>query len=197
MAIFVFVLGLLLTVLGFGGLIASLDLLPTEIGILYAGCGTVAASSGLIVLSIGALIRRVDALGGTFSMSPPEPPLFETLASEHEPDPPHAHEPIAPLEASEPTPERSAAIGEERLEDEPINENRAGRLPTLAEVEHAISEPGAPPTLVGRYTAGGAHYMIFSDGTIEAETEHGAFRFASMGDFKDYIAGRGNDAATR
>jgi hypothetical protein len=32
--------------------------------------------------------------------------------------------------------------------------------------------------------------MIFSDGTIEAETEQGAFRFASMGDFKAYIAGR-------
>jgi hypothetical protein len=194
MAIFVFALGLLLTVLGCGGLIASVDLLPTEVGILYAGCGTVAASSGLIVLSIGALIRRVDALGATFSMSSsPEPTPFETLASESEPDPPLASEPTAPFEASEPTPERSAAIGEERFEDEPINENRAGRLPTLAEVEHAISEPGAPPTLVGRYTAGGAHYMIFSDGTIEAETEQGAFRFASMGDFKAYIAGR--DAA--
>jgi hypothetical protein len=193
MAIFVFVLGLLLTVLGCGGLIASVDLLPTEIGILYAGCGTVAASSGLIVISIGALIRRVDALGGTFSMSSPEPTPFETLALETEPDPPLASEPTTPPEASEPIPERSAAIGDERLEDEPINESRAGRLPTLAEVEHAISEPGAPPTLVGRYTAGGAHYMIFSDGTIEAETEQGAFRFASMGDFKAYIAGR--DAA--
>jgi hypothetical protein len=190
MAIFVFLLGLLLTILGFGGLIASVDLLPTEVGILYAGCGTVAASSGLIVISIGALIRRIDALGGTFSLSPPEPTPFEPLASEPEHDPPLAFEPNAPFEASEPTQERSAALGEERFGDEPINENRAGRLPTLAEFEHAIAEPGAPPTLVGRYTAGGTHYMIFSDGTIEAETEQGAFRFASMGDFKAYIAGR-------
>jgi len=193
MAIFVFVLGLLLTVLGFGGLIASVDLLPTEIGILYAGCGTVAASSGLIVLSIGALIRRVDALGGILSLPSPEPTHFEAHASE--PEPPLAPEPPAPLATLEPTPERSAASAEERVEEEPINENRAGRLPTLAEFEHAIVEPGAPPTLVGRYTAGGAHYMIFSDGTIEAETEQGAFRFASMGDFKAYIAGRGHDAA--
>src|ERR1700677_4602129 len=162
MAIFVFVLGLLLTILGFGGLVASVDLLPTEVGILYAGCGTIAASSGLIVISIGALIRRVDALGGTFSLSSPEPTPFETLALE--PDPLHASEPTDPLDASKPTPERSAAIGEERVEDEPINENRAGRLPTLAEVEHVISEPGVAPTLVGRYTAGGAPHMIFSDG---------------------------------
>src|ERR1700722_18962020 len=98
MAFFVFVLGSLLTVLGFGGLIASVDLLPTEVGILYAGCGTVAASSGLIVISIGALIRRVDALGWTFSLPSPEPAPFETLASESEPDPPLASEPIDPLE---------------------------------------------------------------------------------------------------
>ena len=194
MALFVFILGLLLTVLGCGGLLASLDLLPTEVGILYAGCGTVAASSGLIVLSIGALIRRVDALGGIFETSTPEPTPFDTLTSD--PEPPVAHELADPLEAHEPIPERVAGFADERIDDEPINENRAGRLPTLAEVEHAIAEPEAPPNLVGRYTAGGAHYMIFSDGTIEAETEQGAFRFASMGDFKAYIAGQGNDAAT-
>src|SRR5271169_2441487 len=192
MAIFVFLLGLLLTVLGCCALIASVNLVPTDMGILYAGCGAVAASSGFIVVSIGALIRRVDALADAFSMPSPEPTPFETLALE--PEPSFAPEPAPPEEASEPIAERSAASAD--IENEPINENRAGRLPTLAEVEHAIVEPGAPPTLVGRYTAGGAHYMIFSDGTIEAETEQGAFRFASMGDFKAYIAGRGsNDAA--
>ena len=194
MAIFVFILGLMLTILGCGALIASVNLVPTDMGILYAGCGAVAASSGLIVISIGALIRRVDALADAFSMPSPEPTPFETLALE--PEPPFAPEPAPPEEAPEPIAERSAASADERVENEPINENRVGRLPTLAEVEHAIVEPGAPPTLVGRYTAGGAHYMIFSDGTIEAETEQGAFRFASMGDFKAYIAGRGsNDAA--
>ena len=196
MAIFVFILGLLLTVLGCGALIASVNLVPTDMGILYAGCGAVAASSGLIVVSIGALIRRVDALADAFSMPSPEPTPFETFALE--PEPPFVPEPAPPEEAFEPIAERVAASADERVENEPINENRAGRLPTLAEVEHAIVEPGAPPTLVGRYTAGGAHYMIFSDGTIEAETEQGAFRFASMGDFKAYIAGRGsNDAAAR
>jgi hypothetical protein len=188
MAVFVFALGLVLLVLGCGSLLASLDLLPTEIGILYAGCGTIAASSGLIVISIGALIRRVDALAQSLRAPPPEPTPFETLSLETEPPP--EPEPVTPLEIAEPTPTRTAAVVDERVEAEPINENRAGRLPTLAEVEHAIAEPGAPPTLVGRYTAGGAHYMIFSDGTIEAETEQGAFRFASMGDFKAFIAGR-------
>jgi hypothetical protein len=188
MAILVFLLGALLTILGSIGLFASVDLLPTEIGILYAACGTIAASSGLVVISIGALIRRVDALSRNWNAPPPDPTPFETHAAESEPS-------VATPADEEPDdtgPERLvAATPSDDFEDaEPINENRAGHLPTLAEVEHAITEPGAAPTLVGRYTAAGAHYMIFSDGTIEAETEQGAFRFASMGDFKAYIAGR-------
>src|ERR1700722_10674884 len=104
MAIFVFVLGSLLTILGCGGLIASVDLLPTEVGILYAGCGTIAASSGLIVLSIGALIRRVDALDGTISPNPPDPASLEPHASE--PEPLVAAEPATPLGAFEANLER-------------------------------------------------------------------------------------------
>ena len=32
--------------------------------------------------------------------------------------------------------------------------------------------------------------MIFADGSIEAETTEGAFKFASMGDFKRFLADR-------
>ncbi len=74
--------------------------------------------------------------------------------------------------------------------EEPVNEYRAGRLPTLAAIERAIETPEAPPTLIGRYTSGGANYMIFSDGSIEAETDEGAFKFASMGDFKKFLLDR-------
>jgi len=86
----------------------------------------------------------------------------------------------------------SVAAGDGADEDEaPINENRAGHLPTLEEIEQAIETPEAPPTLIGRYSAGGATYMIFSDGSIEAETDEGAFKFASMGDFKQFLKDRG------
>ncbi len=77
--------------------------------------------------------------------------------------------------------------------EEPLNENRAGRLPTFGAIERAIETPEAPPTLIGRYTSGGANYMIFSDGSIEAETDEGAFKFASMGDFKKFLLDRGGD----
>ena len=142
MAIFVFTLSLILAIAGFGGLFASVDLMPTEIGLLYAGCGVILISASFIVAAIGALIVRLGAL--------------------------------------------ASAVEDEVAAEDSTNDPR--HLPTLHEMEEAIARPEAAPTLVGRYSAGGASYMIFSDGTIEAETSQGAYRFASMGDFKAFLS---------
>src|ERR1700683_2560731 len=56
------ILGLLLALAGGAALVASIDLLPTELGLLFATCGAIAVSGGIIVIAIGLLIRRVDAL---------------------------------------------------------------------------------------------------------------------------------------
>jgi hypothetical protein len=96
------------------------------------------------------------------------------------------------LEDEAPLDGHAVVAADERLEEaseEPINENRAGHVPTIAAIEQALAEPEGPPALVGHYSAGGANYKIFSDGSIEAEMETGAFRFASMEDFKAYLAG--------
>ena len=99
-----------------------------------------------------------------------------------------AGEAPAPSLESEPAAEETKEEAGE-FED-PVNENRAGRLPTLSEIERAIETPERPPTLIGRYASGGANYMIFSDGSIEAETDEGAFKFPSMGEFKKFLLDR-------
>ena len=191
MAIFTFVLGALLVAAGAGGLIGSFDLLPTEIGLLYAVCGTLALSAGIVTLAIGALIRRVDAFAAAVRASQSSdsrqispaaaPSLRDRDARQSSPA------------AREPTfAEAPAAIEVEpdaRAADEPVDENGSGRSPTTAAVERAPGEPEPAPTLVGRFSAGGANYMIFSDGSIEAKTENGAYKFASMSDFRAYLAG--------
>jgi hypothetical protein len=75
------------------------------------------------------------------------------------------------------------------LDESPINQNRRGHLPSL-EPHETERSPAPPPTLVGRYSAGGANYSIFSDGSIEAETDEGEFKFKSMNEFKAYIANK-------
>jgi hypothetical protein len=163
MAILTLLLGLILLSCGFGGLVLSINLIPTEMGMLYAVSGVIFLSAGAVVLAIAALIARLDRI-----VAPPRRPRFKPAPSSPAPE--------APTTPSPP-------------EDE-VNVNRSGRLPSLRAIEEAIAEPEAPPQVVGRYTAGGAKYMIFSDGAIEAETDDGAFRFASMAEFKSYIAGR-------
>jgi hypothetical protein len=218
MAIFTFVLGLLLVVAGAGGLIGSFDLLPTEIGLLYAACGTVALSAGVVTLAIGALIRRIDVLAAAARAAqnsdsrPISPatsePAFADAPAPREPtfaDAPAATEPAfagapaareatfaeAPA-AREPTFAEAPAVTEvgphALAAGEPVGEDHSSRSPSTAAIERALGEAEAGPTLVGRFSAGGANYMIFSDGSIEAETEGGAYKFASMNDFKAYLA---------
>ena len=42
-------------------------------------------------------------------------------------------------------------------------------------------------TVVGRYEANGASYVLFSDGTIEVETETGTHRYGSMQELRAHI----------
>jgi hypothetical protein len=173
MSWFAFLLGLILSLAGAAALVASVDLLTIQIGMIYAICGAVALGAGCIILAIGGLIRRVDAL----AMPTPQPEIVYVESGAPLVDAP------APELYAEPAPLVEAA-------DDPINENRTGHLPSLAGIEQALQEPEAAPTLVGRYASGGANYMIFSDGSIEAETEQGAFKFPSMSAFKAHLAGK-------
>jgi len=43
------------------------------------------------------------------------------------------------------------------------------------------------PSVIGRYEAEGTAYLMFSDGSIEAQSEAGIFHFASMADLKSFI----------
>ncbi len=172
MTIFAFLIGAILAACGLGSLALSLNLVPTEMGMLYAVSGVILVGCGGIALAIAALIARIS------SLSRPRPAPKPAVA------PP---EPVPVAEAA-PAPAPQAAPDSEPEEE--INFNRAGHLPSLHAVEMALAEPEASAKIVGRYTAGGAKYVIFADGSIEAETEDGAFRFASMGEFKSFVAGR-------
>ena len=61
------------------------------------------------------------------------------------------------------------------------------RVPSLIPSPRPPVTAEAAPTVVGRYESGGASYVLFSDGTIEVETEVGLHRFGSMEELKAYI----------
>jgi hypothetical protein len=51
------------------------------------------------------------------------------------------------------------------------------------------SAPPAEPAVIGRYTSGTTTYVMFADGSIEAETPNGVLHFASLADLKVYVEG--------
>jgi hypothetical protein len=51
------------------------------------------------------------------------------------------------------------------------------------------SAPPAEPAVIGRYTSGSTTYVMFADGSIEAETPNGVLHFASLADLKVYVEG--------
>jgi hypothetical protein len=91
-------LGLLLIAAAGGGLIASIDLLTTEIGILYMTSSAIALAAGLIILSLAAIAFRIDALRtailrqGEHARRDSEPTLAPPVVAE-----PHVSMAAAPM----------------------------------------------------------------------------------------------------
>jgi hypothetical protein len=194
MAILIFILSFVLLVAGVAGGYQSLDLLPDGLGVLYALAGAVGVAAAVVAFAIGVAIRRIDALAELVreSAAPAAPdatlatapaPQYRALKSE----PTRPEEAlVAPVAVKAETPE---GIDEppQAQDESPININRAGHLPSLEAIETVLETPESPPSMIGSYSSAGANYKIFADGSIEAETSEGTFKFASMGDFKRHL----------
>jgi hypothetical protein len=189
MAILIFVLSLILLVAGGASGYQSLDLLPTSTGVLYALAGAVAACAAVVTFAIAVAIRRIDALSKLMrqsAWSSALPAAFEvTPSTETAPAEEVSAAPSA-IEARAPESQDKAPAGED---ESPININRTGHLPSLETIDTVLETPQSetPPSLIGSYSSAGANYKIFADGSIEAETSEGTFKFASMSDFKRHL----------
>jgi hypothetical protein len=75
------------------------------------------------------------------------------------------------------------------------HEDAAGPEPGAHAQDPDEPAPVAPPTpepaVIGRYTSGNTTYVMFADGSIEAETPSGILHFASLADLKVYVEGGG------
>lgn len=88
------------------------------------------------------------------------------------------------------SPLRAIGVAEVGGEHPPTFDRGSGPAPSLIssrKLEEPARHVAEVPTVVGRYEAGGASYVLFSDGAIEVAAETGTHRFASMRDLRDHI----------
>jgi hypothetical protein len=74
-------------------------------------------------------------------------------------------------------------------EQEDVTRSKLEAHQPAAEEPPPGNAPPAEPAVIGRYTSGSTTYVMFADGSIEAETPNGVLHFASLADLKVYVEG--------
>lgn len=171
--------------------------------------GTVALSAGVVTLAIAAVLFTLRDLARRQPLAAASGVGLEAV---HLPDDagtpaPPARRSLAGRLATVGLPKAEAAAPDAPVAapdlDEPFTDSHPLHDPAPSAPAEPLPDPRAravpeaprpiapmlpeAPTVVGRYEANGASYVLFSDGTIEVETDSGTHRFASMAALKDHI----------
>ncbi|WP_201830446.1 hypothetical protein [Microvirga zambiensis] len=96
--------------------------------------------------------------------------------------------------------DRGESVAESEPEPDKVSEIEPVPVqPDLEEEpeEEIARDEGETATVVGTYNSGDNKYVMFSDGSIEAQTPSGVFRFKSLEELKEFIAagGEGNSSS--
>lgn len=129
-----------------------------------------------------------DKFAADFAPAVPAAPVEAKAEPERAPEPELSPAPERDLgmAAANAEPSAGASAGSKASEPE---------MPQPALAELAPKEPAITiPTVVKTYTAGGHSYIMFSDGTIEADTPEGLFTFKSLDELKTFIAEKAGTA---
>ena len=107
-----------------------------------------------------------------------------------EPEPVPAPKPV-PV-AQEPAHAEAPSVFADLLDEEPAAAEAGGSIlppppSAVAEEEPAPAQQRAERTLAATYASGENTYFMYSDGTIEAETPIGRFRFGSMDELRVFV----------
>jgi hypothetical protein len=155
-------MGLMLIVGGLAAMATGWDQILIERGWSLFISGATLVAGGSITISLAAVIGRLDALARSALVLPKKT--------------------VEPMQPSAPR------ARDERAGDAPpppLNATAVQSAPSQAPAPPP--EPLATPTVIDRYEAGGASYAMYSDGSVEVETEFGVQRYASLAELRNNI----------
>lgn len=124
--------------------------------------------------------------------------MVDTVIPAPEPAPILADAPPAPA-AVPPSPPREAAPEEPLgLRSSVVDEPEPAPAPAQpAEADPAASTAKGGLAVVGKYASGGNTYVMYSNGSIEADTPRGQFTFDSLDELKAFVEAGGEEGAAR
>ena len=217
-----YLIALLMVLGGAVAIVQGVLILAFSSGSTLVISGVILTTGGFGLAGLAALIGRVERIAAALALladraeaeaeapadaaapeaggPDPEPPPVR------QPEPPPARPavdapprprvvPPKPIPVSNPVPQ-PAASG-----PAPVAGGLRGTLDAAPPVPAASSPVPAPPaepavpTVAGSYQSGGNTYVMYSDGTIRAETPNGQFRFKTVDELKAFIAAGGERRA--
>jgi hypothetical protein len=196
-----------MVVIGLGLVVQGTPFTRLEWGWTMVLSGTIAATGGVLLAGVAVLaaaLGRVERALGRRDAHPNLPPLpagavpaaVEAPVVTRAREPGEASENRAILAAGDLLADAPGApLGPAALAlpaDEPSGEPMVeGARPTADEAGSPAAK--APPTVVGTYASGGNAYVMYSDGSIAADTPRGHFTFGSLDELKTFVAEGGEE----
>ena len=198
---------------GLAALVQGLPYIMVERGWAMVIAGTVAASGGAVLAGIAVAALRVGRIHDELAalqdrLARLDGPMLRPALTEEDTEPGD----FGPDIASPALP--AAELGARAASVAPVgpalaSERLGGEAPEVrpeprasakgaqssgsqtAEPEPAKQAPSEEPTVIGTYSSGGNSYVMFSDGSIQADTPNGHYRFKSLDELKEFIAAGG------
>lgn len=150
--------GLLLAGGGAYGMWAGWDMIMVERGWSLFIAGSVALSGGVVTVALGRVVAHLARLGAVQEI---------------------AEQPAAPL-ATEEAARAETWASPSPTKAEPPKAEVGGAEPPRPDFASFLRPSAEEPTEVDRYTAGGATYVMMSDGSVEVRGPEGAQRYPSL-----------------
>ncbi len=128
-------------------------------------------------------------------LTPAEPTYAETTYAElARAEPAHAEADYAEPPHLEPPHREPDYVEAPVPHHTPAPNMPAPHVPAPAVTESAATAPAPPPTphdspVIGRYESDDTSYVMYADGSIEAQSSAGVYRFSSMAELKAFIEG--------